>query len=116
LGQLEVINHLKAQKKLKTPIGKKSKILYYKLSVYGPTEWVVYFLATILSMVVLLTRLLRTIVVIIGMQQVINFFSISLLIKELFISIFTYAGMPMIVFSLFLLLHYNRYIEYKESD
>jgi hypothetical protein len=24
--------------------------------------------------------------------------------------------MPMIVFSLFLLLHYNRYIEYKEND
>jgi hypothetical protein len=63
-----------------------------------------------------MTRLLRTLVVILGMQGVISFFSFSLLIKESLASIFTYAGMPMIVFSLILLLHYNKYVEYKEKN
>ncbi|MFA5230210.1 MAG: hypothetical protein WC422_02100 [Candidatus Paceibacterota bacterium] len=67
-------------------------------------------------MVILFTRLLRTLVLVIGMQQVVDFFSFPLLIKELLVSVLTFAGMPMIVFSLFLLLHYNRYIEYKEND
>ncbi len=116
LGLLEVIQNLKKQKNWKTPLGKKSMLLYLKLILYGPAEWVIYFAVTVLSMFILFTRLLRTIVLVIGMQQVIDFFSFSLLAKELLISVLTFAGMPMIVFSLFLLLHYNRYIEYQENN
>jgi len=116
LGQLEVIKNLRKMKQEKGDIGKKAKILYYKLNFYGPVEWTTFFLLTVLSVVILITRLLRTIVVILGMQGVISFFSFSLLIRELLASVFTYAGMPMIVFSLILLLHYNKYVEYKEKN
>jgi len=75
----------------------------------------VFFGLTVLSVIILLTQLLSRVVVILGMHGVINFFSVSLLVKELFASVFTYAGMPMLVFSLILLLHYNKYVEYKEK-
>ncbi len=116
LGQLEVIKKLKEMKKEKSDIGRKARSLYYKLNFYGPCEWVVFFGLTVLSVIILLTQLLSRMVVILGMHGVINFFSVSLLIKELFASVFTYAGMPMLIFSLILLLHYNKYVEYKEKS
>jgi hypothetical protein len=38
LGQLEVIKNLKEMKKEKSEMGRKAKILYYKLNFYGPGE------------------------------------------------------------------------------
>jgi hypothetical protein len=68
-----------------------------------------------LSVVILITRLFRTFVVILGMNGVLSSFSVSLLTNEILASIFTYAGMPMIIFALILLLHYNKFVEYKEN-
>jgi hypothetical protein len=65
--------------------------------------------------VILITRLFRTLVVILGMQGVTTSFPMSLITKEVLASIFTYAGMPMIIFSLILLLHYNKFVEYNEN-
>jgi len=115
LGQLEVIKNLKEMKKEKSEMGRKAKILYYKLNIYGPGEWTLFFWLTVLSVVILITRLFRTFVVILGMNGVLSSFSVSLLTNEILASIFTYAGMPMIIFALILLLHYNKFVEYKEN-
>lgn len=116
LGQLEVIKNLKEMKKEKSEMGKKARSLYFKLNFYGPFEWTLFFSLTVLSVIILLTRLLKSIVTMLGIQGVMSSFSFSLLIKELLASVFTYAGMPMIIFSLILLLHYNKYVEYKKSN
>jgi len=55
-------------------------------------------------------------VIILGMQGMFSFFSVSLLFKELLASVFIYAGMPMVLFSLILLLHYNKYVEYHHKS
>ena len=115
LGQLEVIKNLKEMKKEKSEMGRKARSLYYKLNFYGPGEWTVFFWLTVLSVVILITRLFRTLVVILGMQGVTTSFPMSLITKEVLASIFTYAGMPMIIFSLILLLHYNKFVEYNEN-
>jgi len=49
------------------------------------------------------------------MQGVTTSFPMPLITKEVLASIFTYAGMPMIIFSLILLLHYNKFVEYNEN-
>lgn len=113
LGQLEVISKLKGMMNEGKDYSKKARSLYYKLNFYGPGEWVVFFLITVLSIFILVSRIFKTIVIVLGMQK---YFSTLQISKEILLSIFSFAGLPMILFSLVLLFHYNKYVEYDKSN
>ncbi len=116
LGQLEVIKNLKKMKNNKTDIGKKASSLFYKLCFYGPLEWTVFFLLTILSVFVLVTNLIKNVILLIGMNQWYGVFSVAAISKQALLSVLSIAGLPMLLFSLLLLLHYSRFVEYPTKN
>ncbi len=115
MGQLEVMNNLKNMIKNKEGDPKIIKDLYKKLWLYGPAESTLFFLLTISSFLVLVSRIIKGIFLIITLQSLAVYFSPAFTLRETLYAMASIVGIPMIIFSLILLHRYKKYIETPKS-
>ena len=114
LGQLNVIQELKLMSK-NNPNDKRIKILFWKLLFYGPAEWLIYFSITLVSSFVLLSRLIKSIFVLINLHNLsFNLFA-SQLAREIMTTVFSLIAIPLTIISLFFLYRYRNYLAEKIS-
>ncbi len=116
LGQLEVMNKLKEMMKNKEGDLKVIKDLYRKLCFYGPVESILFFFLTIFSFVIIVSRLVKGIVLLLTLQSLAVYFSPAFTIRETLYTMASIVGLPMVLFSMFLLLRYHKYIEKPKSN
>jgi len=111
LGQVEIIYKLSEQAKSKGEIGKKSRELQKKLFLYGPGEWTLFFLVTLFGLILIISRLLRSIFLAISMMSSQGGFSGLFIFKEFLIGFISVLGVPMLIFTVFLYFRYFKYID-----
>lgn len=114
LGQLKVIEYLESL--MNHPLySKTAKKLYHRIVVNGPIEWILYFILTLMSSLILISRLSQ------GTFMFINFknFSLSLLsfnsLNELIYSLMALAGFPLLIYLIILRFRYRHFIEESSS-
>jgi len=116
LGQLEVMNNLKEMMRKKEGDLVVIKDLYRKLCFYGPIESTLFFFLTVFSFVIIVSRLVRGIVLLMTLQSLAVYFSPSFTIRETLYTMASIVGLPMVLFSMFLLFRYHKFIEKPKSN
>ena len=110
LGQLKVIEYLKSLRS--HPLYQnQAKKLYRRLIINGPIEWVLYFMLTLMSSLILISRLAQGTFMFINLRNL----SFSLLsfnsLNELSYSLMALAGFPLLIYLIILKARYRYFIQ-----
>jgi len=109
LGQLKLIDELKKMA-AKSDLSKIIHSLRWRLILNGPAEWVIYFVLTLISSFILISRLFQGIFVIFNLKYfTLSFFTYHTF-NELIYLLFSLAGIPLLLFSGYLMWRYRRFI------
>lgn len=116
LGQIHVLNELRVIQKdtsLNKKIKNKAKNLYFKLILYGPIEWIIYFSMTLFGSFVLIFSLLKGVAVLFYVNNFSYFTDPNFLINKSFNYLFFFlrVSLFLVIFTFYLYFRYRKFIQ-----